>query len=350
MATLTAREIAQRLNASLAGDPSRSVSRIETLDVAGADSLSWLGSMKYASQLGTTRAAVVLIPIECQPPEHCTAILVPDPDLALNEVLGWLYPGPDQLPVGIHATAVIDPFAEIDPTAAVGPHVVIGARARIGANVQLHAGVSVGSGVQIGRDCVLWANVVVRERCILHDRVIIHANATIGADGYGYLQRGGRHIKVPQVGIVEIEDDVEIGANTCIDRAKSGITRIGRGTKIDNLVHVAHNNQIGEGCLILAQAGLSGSCEIGRGVMIGGQVGTIDHLKIGDGAAVHPQSGVMQDVPAGSRVSGAPARDHRDVMRQHVALAKLPKLMEQVRVLERRIERLDKPADDSAGG
>lgn len=342
---LTVAAVADRLGARAAGDTTRLVARVETLDQADDTCLSWLGSAKYADKLVRTRAAAVLVPLDCAPPKHCTAIFVPDPDLALNDVLRWLYPSTDQVPPGMHPSAVVDPTAHIE-NAAVGARVVIGPRCQIGSGTQLHAGVVLGSHVRIGRDCILWPNVVVRERCVLHDRVIIHANATIGSDGFGYLQRDGRHVKIPQVGIVEIEDDVEIGSATCIDRAKSGVTRIGRGTKIDNLVQVAHNNDIGENCLILAQVGLAGSCRIGRGVMIGGQAGATDHRQIGEGAVVFSQTGVLQDVPAGARVSGNPAMEHRADFRQLMALRKLPDLLKQVRDLGRRIERLEQAADN----
>lgn len=345
--SMTAAELAERLKGRLIGEPGRRVTRVDTLDSADAACLSWLGNSKYAQKLQKTAAGVVLVPTGCAAPETLTTVEVADPDLALNDVLTWLYPPPDAVERGIHPTAVVDPSAKV-AGAAIGPRVVVGPRAELGEGTQLHAGVVIGSDVRIGRDCVLWPNVVVRERCTLGDRVIIQPNATIGGDGFGYLQRSGRHIRVPQVGGVTIEDDVEIGAGTCIDRAKAGQTRIGRGTKIDNLVQVAHNNQIGPDCIIVAQAGLSGSCRVGRGVVIGGQVGSSDHLQIGDGATVVSQAGLARDVPAGAIVSGTPAMDSREYLRAARNWQKLPELMEQVRGLNGRVERLEQAAHDRA--
>ena len=346
---MTTGALAEKLGVACRGDATRIIRNIATLESAGEHDLSWIGHPKYLPQLAKTRAAAVLAPTEAPVPPAVAHLVVPDPDVALNEILGWISPPPEQVPVGVHPSAVIDTSAEV-VGAAIGPQVVVGAGSRIGPGTQLHAGVKVGAGVAIGPDCVLWQNVVVRERCRLGARVIIHANATVGADGFGYLQRDGRHLKVPQVGIVEIEDDVEIGANACIDRAKSGVTRIGRGTKIDNLVQIGHNNQIGEHCIIIAQTGVSGSCRIGAGVMIGGQVGMADHVTIGDGANVISQSGLERDIPPGAVVRGSPARDNRTELRQQIAITKLPELLERVRALTRRIERLESAADDRATG
>jgi UDP-3-O-[3-hydroxymyristoyl] glucosamine N-acyltransferase len=182
---------------------------------------------------------------------------------------------------------------------------------------------------------------VVRERVTVGDRVVIHANATIGADGFGYLQRNGRNRKIPQVGTVVVEDDVEIGSNTAIDRARSGVTRIGRGTKIDNLVQIGHNCDIGEDCIIVSQSGISGSCTLGRHVVMGGQVGIADHLRIGDGAQIVGQSGLSNDVPAGQIVRGSPAIEFNRYMRELAVLRKLPERTQLLRELTRRLERIE---------
>jgi UDP-3-O-[3-hydroxymyristoyl] glucosamine N-acyltransferase len=187
---------------------------------------------------------------------------------------------------------------------------------------------------------------VVRERCQIGARVIIHSNATIGADGFGYLFRGREYQKIPQIGIVVIEDDVEIGANACIDRARSGETRIGRGTKIDNLVQIAHNCRIDEHCIIVGQVGLSGSCTLGKYVVLAGQVGIADHIEIGEGARIGGQSGVHNDVPPGSTWVGLPAQNAPDMARQWAAMKRLPKMLEQMRELSKRIERIESSAND----
>lgn len=203
---------------------------------------------------------------------------------------------------------------------------------------------------RIGRDCLLWPNVVVRERVTIGDRVIIHPNVTIGADGFGYLQRADKHVKIPQIGTVVIEDDVEIGANTCIDRARSGITRIGRGTKIDNLVQVGHNVTIGEDCIIVAQCGISGSTSLGHHVVLSGQVGLTDHLRIGSAVQVAAKSGVFRNVPDGKVYRGIPATEYYQYARQQIGVRRLPKLMEQLRELARRVEWLESAADDTTRG
>jgi UDP-3-O-[3-hydroxymyristoyl] glucosamine N-acyltransferase len=223
--------------------------------------------------------------------------------------------------------------------------VVIGPGSRVGPGTELHAGVFIGGDVTIGRDCVIWPNVVIRERVTIGDRVVIHANATIGADGFGYINRRGRQIKVPQVGTVHIEDDVEIGANTAVDRAKTGVTRIGRGTKIDNLVQIGHNCTIGEDCIIVAQCGVSGSTSLGRGVVLAGQVGLIEHLRLGDGVMVMAQSGVTRDVPSGVVMRGSPAVEARAYARHEAAARRLPEFIKQMRELTKRVARLESSAD-----
>lgn len=319
------------------------------MDSAGPNELSWLGSSAYQRLLKTTQAGAVLVPRSCAVPEGLTVIRVDDPDLAACQVQRWLSPDAPAPEPGIHPSAVVDPSARVDGVS-IGAHVFIGPGVRIGAGTRLHPGVYIGSDVQMGRDCVLWPNVVVRERVIIGDRVVIHPNATIGADGFGYLLREGRQIKIPQTGTVVIEDDVEIGANAAVDRARFGQTRIARGTKIDNLVQIAHNVQIGEHCVIAGQSGISGSSRLGRGVVLAGQVGVADHLCIGDAAVVAAKSGVVRNIPKRQTVRGIPAVPVWEFGRQQVALRRLPKLIEQVRELARRVQQLESAADHPARG
>ncbi len=345
---LTAGQVAERLNARVEGDAERVLRGVATLALAQPDQLSWLGHAKYAAELAATRAGAVLLPSgSSAAPAGCVVLRVDDPDQARCEALRIFAPPEIRVPAGVHATAVVEASAQVEG-ACIGPRVFVGAGARIGAGAQLHAGVYVGPETSIGVDCVLWPNVVVRERVTIGARVVIHPNTTIGADGFGYLPRGGRLLKIPQVGTVCIEDDVEIGANSTIDRAQSGVTRIGRGTKIDNLVQVGHNCDVGELCLLVGQCGLSGSTVLGRGVVLAGQVGVADHLHIGDGAQVGAQSGVREDLPGGQRYLGTPARPWRETAQLFVALAKLPELAAQVRKLSQRVERLESTTDDSA--
>lgn len=345
---MSAGEIAQLVEGKLDGDAGRSVSSIETLERAGPEALSWLGDAKYTAQLAASRAGVVLVPIDCVAPASIVAVRVRDPDLALCRVLERMAPQPPQVEAGVHPSALVAATAVVDG-AAIGPNVVIGAGARIGSGTQLHAGVYVGTDSVIGRGCVLWPNVVVRERCTIGDRVVIHASTTIGADGFGYLFRDGAHRKVPQVGTVQIDDDVEIGANCCVDRAKSGVTRIRSGVKIDNLVQIGHNCDIGEHCVLVAQVGVSGSVTIGRYCVLAGQAGVADHLTLGSGVRVGAQAGVAQDVADREQLLGSPARDSRAYLKQDFALRRLPELLAQFRELKRRVEALESSDDDRKG-
>jgi len=347
--TASAAEIAQLVGAQLTGDGSRVVNAISTLDRADGQALSWLGDALRASMLVGTKAGILLLPQGVAGPDTAVLLHVDDPDLALNRVLAWMGPSVPEVATGIDPTAIVARTARVEG-ASIGPRVVVGDRSRIAARTQVHAGVVIGPDVSIGADCLIWPNVVIRERVRIGDRVIIHPNCTIGADGFGYLFREGRHVRVPQVGTVSIEDDVEIGANCAVDRAKSGVTRIGRGTKIDNLVQIGHNCDIGEHCMIVAQCGLSGTTRLGHHVVLGGQVGIADHVTLAPGTQVAAKSGVIGDLEAG-RYSGIPAFEARAYWKYIAAGRRLPELVEQVKDLARRIERIERPeppADDQA--
>ncbi|MBK9120096.1 MAG: UDP-3-O-(3-hydroxymyristoyl)glucosamine N-acyltransferase [Phycisphaerales bacterium] len=337
---LSAAELAERLAGTLVGNGTVTICSVAPLADAGPDALSWIGDRKYVPKLATTRAGIVLVSAEIEVPPGLTAIRVADPDLALCVVLEALRPPLPVVPVGIDPTATVAGDAVVTD-ACIGPHVTVSAGAVIGAGTQLHAGVYIGPGVTVGCACVLWPNVVVREYASLGDRVVIHPNATIGADGFGYHQRGGEHRKIPQIGRVVIEDDVEIGAGTCIDRARSGETRIGRGSKIDNLVQIGHNCQIGAHCIIVSQCGLSGSTVLGDYALLAGQAGVADHVRIGSRAVITARAGVMTNVPDGAVFGGQPALDHRDEFRQYAAVRRLPKLVDQVRELTKRVQQLE---------
>jgi UDP-3-O-[3-hydroxymyristoyl] glucosamine N-acyltransferase len=245
-------------------------------------------------------------------------------------------------PVGRHHTAIVAPSSSVGEGVRIGPNVVIGDDARIGKNCVFHAGVYIGSDVTIGDDCEFFPNVVVRERITIGSRVIIHAGAILGSDGFGYRWNGKQHVKIPQVGTIIIEDDVEIGSAVCVDRAKMGTTRVGKGTKIDNLAQVAHNVNIGPHCIITGQVGLAGSVTLGAGVVLGGQCAVRDHVKLGDAAAVAACSGVAEDVDPKTMVSGLPALPHRQTLREQAALRRLPDLVVQVRKLQEQLDELRK--------
>ncbi len=345
----TAAQVAERLGATLVGDGGVRLARVRTLDEADEESLSWLGDPQLLPKLESTRARVVIVPQGCSAPSRITRLAVRDPDLALCDALRLFAPRAEPLPAGVHHTAVVEDGARVEG-AALGPHVFVGARARIAAGSQVHAGVIIGHDAQIGADCVLWPNVVIGARVSLGARVIVHSNSSIGADGFGYLQRGGRHVKIPQIGTVVIEDDVEIGSNSCVDRARSGVTRIRRGTKIDNLVQIAHNCDIGEDCVIVGQCGISGSTILGRNVVLAGQVGIVDHITIGAGALITAQSGVTKNVPAGAVWRGTPAVPQNQYFDQMYAVRRVARLQKQLREVLQRIERLESAADDQRAG
>jgi len=338
--SMTVAEIAERVGGTLEGDGTKTVTTLLPLQQAGSDAISWVGSPEYAKQAAMSKAAALIIPQNAAPVEGRTVIRVADPDVAMIAVLEALAPPVDRLEPGVHPSAVIGKGAEVDG-AAIGPNVVVGARSTIGSGTQLHAGASIGSDVIVGTDCVFWPNVVVRERITIGDRVIIHANSTIGADGFSYVFREGVHKKVPQIGTVVIEDDVEIGANSAVDRARSGATRIGKGTKLDNFVMVGHNVQIGEHCVIVALCGFGGSAEVGDHCAVGGHVAVVDHRTVGRGVQIAAMSMVTGTIPDGQIVRGIPAVASQTFAREQVALRKLPGALRQLRALARRVEALE---------
>lgn len=342
--TITASGLASRVGGVLEGDGDCVIRGVATIEDAGADEVTWVGSPELLPRIAHSRAGVVLIPADCAAPEGRIVIKVHDPDSAVCKVLTFLAPPRDVVPAGVHASAIIEPGAVVDG-AAVGAHAYVGPGARIGEGTQLYPGVFVGMNTVIGCDCTLWPNVVVREGTTIGDRVVIHPNATIGADGFSYLHRDGAHCKIPQIGTVVIEDDVEIGANTTIDRARSGVTRIGRGTKIDNLVQVAHNVKIGEHCILVAQSAVAGSSALGHHVILAGRAGVSDHRKIGDGVQAAATTVIFADIANGQSVRGNPAVGAVQFGRREVALRKLPDLFKQVRELSRRVEELERGAD-----
>ena len=251
-------EIAKWVDGVVRGDASTRISGVNGVQEAGPADITWLAHDKYLPQLRSSKAGAVLVP-EQFGETTMPAVLCPNPAAAIITILGRFAPPIPRPAAGIHPSVIIASSAQIEGNVSIGPQAVIGERAQVGEGCTLHAGVFIGEDVVLGRGCELWPNVVIRERCTLGHRVVVHPDSTIGADGFGYQFLNGRHVKIPQIGTVRIEDDVEIGANSCIDRAKCGATVIGRGTKIDNLVQVAHNVQIGPDCMIVAQTGIAGS-------------------------------------------------------------------------------------------
>jgi len=327
---LTVQEIGRMVNGKVIGDGSRQICGVAGLEEAGAQDLSFLKDVRQLDLLNHSQAGAILVPppvAKASPSNGKVMIVVDHPFAALSVILKQIEKEKRSLPEGIHPTAIVHPTAVLGAGVSIGAYTIIEAEARIGAGSRLYAQCYVGKASQLGPECLLYPQVVIREDVSLGARCIVHSGTVLGADGYGYLPIEGRHQKIPQVGKVVIEDDVEIGANCTIDRATLGTTRIGSGTKIDNLVQVAHNVQIGPNCLIIAQAGIAGSSRLGKGVTLAGQVGVSDHIKIGDGAVVGPQGGVTSDVPAGQIYWGSPAQPHLQEKRQRVMLRKLPELL-----------------------
>ncbi|WP_025324357.1 UDP-3-O-(3-hydroxymyristoyl)glucosamine N-acyltransferase [Deferrisoma camini] len=336
---MTLGELAEKLGAELRGDPAVEVTGVATLDRAGPGEVSFLSNPKYRPLLATTRAAAVIVaPAEAV--EGRAALVTENPYLAFARAVELLHPRPRPEP-GVHEGAWIHPDARLEEGVTALPGSRVDAGARVGAGTVLYPGVYVGRGARVGRGCVLHANAVVREECVLGDRVVLQPGAVVGSDGYGYARDGHRHVPIPQVGRVVLEDDVEVGANTTIDRAALGETRIGRGTKIDNLVQIGHNVTVGEDCLIVAQVGVSGSTRIGHRVVLAGQVGVAGHLRVGDGAMVGAQSGIGSDVPAGAVVSGSPAIPHGEWLRAQAVVKRLPDLRREMKAMERRLAELE---------
>jgi len=321
--SLSAAEVAALTGGRLVGPPDTHVAAIAPLERAGPGDLSFLVSSRYLPYFERARASVVLCAeaLASAPGGATARVIVPDPHAALLTVLAVLYPTPAWAP-GVHPTAVIGPGATWTDPVAIGPHVVLGEGVTLGRNVRIGAQSVIGDGVTIGDDCELYPQVTCYTGTTIGRRVILHAGVRLGSDGFGYVpgRAGAAHRRIPHVGRCVIGDDVEIGANSCVDRGSIDDTLVGDGTKIDNLVHIAHNVHVGKRCLILALAGIAGSCRLEDDVVIGGEVGISDHCTIGRGARVLVQAGVIGDVAPGATVWGTPARAHREVLRATAAL------------------------------
>ncbi|HTM10702.1 MAG TPA: UDP-3-O-(3-hydroxymyristoyl)glucosamine N-acyltransferase [Verrucomicrobiae bacterium] len=336
----TLAELAQLVGGKVIGDGNAEISKAASIEEAGPGDITFLANPRYSAHLKACKASAVIVgdTIAVGPPGRGRGFLqVPEPYLVFARVLSVLNP-PTLYEPGVSPLASVDATASIAKDVTIFPFVHIAARATVASKTVLFPGVFLGEGVSVGQSCVLHPNVVVRERCRIGNRVILHAGVVIGADGFGYAGEGAARTKIPQVGIVDVGDDVEIGANSTIDRATLGKTSIGSGTKIDNLVQIAHNVVIGERTIIAAQAGIAGSTRIGKDVILAGQAGVVNHVTIGDGAKIGPKSGIARPVPAGATLSGAlEAGRHQEWIKVMALVPRLPELWNAVRDIKRRL-------------
>jgi UDP-3-O-[3-hydroxymyristoyl] glucosamine N-acyltransferase len=338
----TLADLQAELGGHIIGDGSVVLVRVSAVDEATPDALTFATDESYYAAALSSGAGAILVdaqvPLDGGAPPPKPLLIVENARAALAVVLGKLKAARPKGPYR-HATAIVEDGASIGEDAYLGPSCYVGANARIGARVALGHGAFVGAGATIGDDTYLHPSAIVHERCIVGERVVLHSGVIIGSEGFGWAFIEGRLERIPQVGNVVLDDDVEIGANSCVDRAQTGSTSIGRGTKIDNLVQIGHNCRIGMHCVIAALTGFAGSTTIGDYVKVAGQVGTRGHMRIGSRATVAGQSGVWGDVDEGATVSGNPARDHRERIRAKVMLRTLPKLIARVEALEKRAEK-----------
>jgi UDP-3-O-[3-hydroxymyristoyl] glucosamine N-acyltransferase len=332
----TIAEVAAQLDGEVRGDPATPLTGFAPADQARPGDLTFAENEAFFARAEQGAATAIIADARFSSSRK-SVIRVKNPRVAFARALALFFPEPQWTP-GIHPGAVVAVSAQIDPTAHIGPHCCIGERVRIGAGAVLQGGNFIGDDSIIGEQTRLFPQVTLYPRTELGRRVRIHAGAVIGSDGYGYVQEQGVHRKVPQIGQVIIGDDVEIGANTTVDRGALEATRIGRGSKIDNLVQIAHNVVIGEHCLVIAQAGIAGSTQLGDYVILAGQAGVAGHLKIGSQVTVAGQSGVMHDIPAGEKWFGSPAQPDRQMKRQIVAVTQLPDLLKRVAVIEEKLD------------
>jgi len=334
----TLEELARRLGGSVVGEGGVEIRAVRSLDLAGPSDLSFYHNRRYLEAARTSRAAALLVADPAPFPGR-TLLVCRDPYAALGDVVRLFHPEVRAV-AGVHPTAAVAASATVGAGASVGACAVLGERASVGERATIGPGCVLGEDAAVGADTVLHANVVIEHGCRIGARCIVHAGVVVGSDGFGFATVAGEHRKVPQVGIVVVEDDVELGANVCVDRAALGETRIGRGTKVDNLVQIGHNVQIGEHSLIVAQSGISGSTRLGRHVVLAGQSGAAGHLTLADGTMVAAQSAVMHDTAPGAVVSGSPARPLREHQRALAGLYRLDELRRRVRELEEALARL----------
>ena len=342
---ITLRQIADMVGGEVIGDDQVVITGINSLDKAAPGEISFFIDPRYKDSVKKTKASALLVPRRTDLFEG-PQLVHPNPGVAIARGVSAFAPPVPRFP-GISEEAAIHESSKIGENVSIYPLVYIGEDAVIGDDVILFPGVFVGDRVRIGKKTILYPNVTVMKDCIIGEEVVVHAGTVIGSDGFGYVRDGATNVKIPQVGVVQIDDQVEIGANNCIDRAALGKTWIKKGVKTDNLVQVAHNVVIGEDTIIVAQTAIGGSVDIGRQVVMGGQVAIRDHLKIGDGAMIGSQSGVAKSISAGEIFSGTPAMPHRTWLRTSILIPRLPEFNKRVRALEKKMAELEKRLEQS---
>ena len=337
----TLAEIAKIISGEVVGDKNLIVTGFSGIQDAKEGDITFLANPKYISLSKKTKATVIITSRDIKIPGK-SIIRTDNPSLAFSDLIVAMS-GDSMHPFkGVHKSAFIGDDCIIGKNVSIGPFAIIENEAKIGDNTIIYGGSYVGYQTAIGKDCLIYPNITIRERVFIGDRVILHSGTVIGSDGFGYVPIEGRHKKIPQVGTVKIEDDVEIGANVTIDRARFDQTVIGKGTKIDNLVQVAHNVVMGENCIIISQVGISGSCNIGKGAILAGQVGTAGHIKIGEGAVIFSRSVATKSIPAFAQVLGYPARPHKEAKRIHAHTQRLPRYVKMIEELQKKVQQLEK--------
>jgi len=346
---VTLKDIAARTGGTIEGDCSLEITGLASLSDAVAGDITFLAKARYAHALASTAASAVILARDCEGAAPCAILRVDDPDKAFMLAAELIIPPMPKAGAGVHASAFVAAGAAVDPSAYVGPMCVLEPGCRIGGGTVITAGCYIGRDATVGRDCLIYPKVSVRERVVIGDRAIIHCGAVIGSDGFGYAKEGLVWKKIPQVGTVIIGNDVEIGANATIDRARFGATVIEDGVKIDNLVQIAHNVKIGANTAMAAQVGIAGSSVIGQNVQLGGQAGVAGHITVGSHSVVGGQAGVTKDIPEKVFVSGFPAILHRDSMKIQANMLRVPHLKKKIVELERKIKALEDEAGLAGG-
>ncbi len=337
----TLAEIAKIIDGEVVGDKDLVVTGLSSIQEANEGDLTFLANPKYILLSKKTKASAIITSRDIEIPGK-SVIRTNNPSLAFTELMAAVSEGNTHVFEGIHESAFVAEDAVLGKNVSIGPCAVIESEANIGDDAVIYGGSYIGHHTKVGAGSLVYPNVSIREHSVIGDRVIVHSGTVIGSDGFGYINIDGAHKKIPQVGIVVIEDDVEVGANVTIDRARFDKTIIGRGSKIDNLVHVAHNVVIGEHCIIVAQVGISGSVNIGKGSILAGQAGVVGHITIGEGSIVYSQCAVTKSIPARSAVSGTPSRPHGEAKRIQAYTQKLPQYVKTIQELQKRIEKLEK--------